>query len=198
MGDGDLLPDGYEQNGGPTGYTGYTGYTGPGVGATGPTGFTGYTGTRGATGFTGYTGPTGFTGYTGVTGPTGPQGETGYTGDTGPNDLTVYLNVTQKANPIIWVDTALTVGGVATFHPTDDNTGTGNSLFSDIFGLSVSSDLNSANAIDIPMCSLKTATAGFKTITVNAIVGQAVGAGGGDSVAFAPDGTSVHIVLIGQ
>lgn len=115
MSDGELLPDGYSDDGGGGG-GGVTGPTGPSgaIGATGPTGFTGFTGPLGPTGFTGFTGPGNFTGPTGPTGFTGPGNFTGFTGPTGFTGFTGPAGTGDVVGPAGATSTAIALFNTTT------------------------------------------------------------------------------------
>lgn len=110
---------------------------------------------------------------------------------------TVYQNQTIKLTSKIWNGVATTAGGVATFFPTDDNLITGNALFTNIYAAQVTASANVATAITVPVASVQLIAANKKSVTTNAIVGRNLVALG-DTVAFAPDGTTVYLTLIGD
>jgi len=111
---------------------------------------------------------------------------------------TIYQNQTIKTAPKIWTGSATTTTGVATFFPTSDNTGTGTALFTNIYSVQVTANTNTASAIAVPVASVKLIAADKRSITANAITGQNVGILGAASVAFAPNGTVLNMVIVGD
>lgn len=86
---------------------------------------------------------------------------------------------------------------MATFNPTDDNTGGGNALFTNIYAVLVSAAADTATATDVPIASIKAIAANKKSITVNVVDGVVLGALGA-TMAFSADGTNVHMTIIGD
>lgn len=96
---------------------------------------------------------------------------------------------------LIWMATAVTSGGVATFHPTLDGTAGGQACFSVIAMICHSATLNTSTATDMPFTSTKTIAT--DTITVNCMVGTVLGILG-PTVTGAPDGTVVTLMVWGK
>lgn len=113
------------------------------------------------------------------------------------NTTLIYQNQTIKSTAKIWTGQATTTSGVATFNPTDDNTGSGNALFTNIYSVQATALANTASAVAVPVASIKTISSDKKTITVNIIKGTDLVATGATTV-FAPDGTVVSMVIVGD
>lgn len=96
---------------------------------------------------------------------------------------------------LIWMATAVTVGGVATFHPTLDGTSGGPPCFSVIAMICHSATLDTTVATSMPLTSTKSVA--IDTITVNCVVG-AILAVVGATVIPAPDGTVVSLMVWGR
>lgn len=110
---------------------------------------------------------------------------------------TIYQNQTAKAGTIIWNGSATTTGGVATFNPTDDNTGAGNALFQNVYSILVSASSNTGTVTSVPVASVKLLAADKKSLTVNCIDGVVLAALGA-TVEFSADGTTVYCTIIGD
>lgn len=111
--------------------------------------------------------------------------------------ISVYQNQNLKASPRIWNGMATTVGGVATFYPTDNNLGTGNALFTNIYAVQVSAANNTSSIIQSPNASIKLIAADKKSVTVNVGVGVNLVVLSATLV-FAPDGTVVYLTIFGD
>lgn len=96
----------------------------------------------------------------------------------------------------LWIGHGTTVGGEASFFPTEDGTAQGAALFSKIelvlFGGEEASGLVTAQ----PLTALKSVAADRKTVIAHAGVGTVLGLLGATLV-NAPDGTIVHCLVIG-
>lgn len=96
----------------------------------------------------------------------------------------------------IWVGTATTTGGVATFNPTSDGTGSGAPLFSNIIVVTHGGETNTGTMTNAPVTSLKAIAADRKSVTVNCFTGTVLGILGA-TILGAPDGSNVHCVIMG-
>lgn len=96
-----------------------------------------------------------------------------------------------------WFGTALTVSGVATFYPTDDGTGSGSPLFTNIAIALVGAKGNVTAATDAPLTSIKLIAADRKSITVNCVTGVVLVAAAA-TLQAAPDGTAVNCMVWGD
>jgi len=97
----------------------------------------------------------------------------------------------------MWTDAQTTVGGVVTFYPTDDGTGSGNPLFAVIDAVQLTPELNTGSISAVPFCAVKTVSADRKTIIANVGSGTVLGVLGATVVAV-PDGTKVHALVLGH
>jgi len=113
-------------------------------------------------------------------------------------NLTLPMEFGSPVKMMMWVGTATTTGGVATFNPTSDGTGAGAAMFNTISYVLASARTNTGVAIAVPIASVKLVSADKKTVTVNAVIGTTLLALGTASVVFAPDGTQVDIMIIGS
>ncbi len=110
---------------------------------------------------------------------------------------TIFQNQLIKTAKI-WSGTALTVGGVATFYPTDNNLVSGNALFVNFYSVHATAERNVSSAISVPKASLKSISMDKKTITINVVNGILLSLLGLNSEVFAPDGIVVHLTIIGD
>lgn len=122
------------------------------------------------------------------------------TGQTAWGDAySVYNGTSVVTNPIMWMGSATTTTGVATFFPTSDGTGSGTALFpTSITASSAIPTTNTSTATSFPFASIKVIAADRKTITVNVGVGVASVGSGSASATTAPDGTVVTLILWGN
>ena len=104
----------------------------------------------------------------------------------------VYVGAEEKSGVILWTGTATTVDGVATFYLTDDGLASGNAIFANVFSIQASAEKNTADAKAAPFASIKSLSADRKTLSVNAVVSNTEGG------SFAPDGTKVYVLVIGD
>jgi len=111
---------------------------------------------------------------------------------------TLYQNQNIKTATKIWTGSATTTSGVATFTPTDDNTASGNALFTNIYSVQATAQNNTGTAINVPSAAIKLIAANKKSITVNVVTGQNIGILGAASAVFAADGTVVTIQIVGD
>lgn len=95
-----------------------------------------------------------------------------------------------------WVDTQVTVGGIATFYPTDDGTAAGSALFSQIQAVQFTAELDTGTATAVPIGALKAVSADHKTVTANVITGTVLSILGA-TVLAAPDGIKTHCHITG-
>lgn len=109
----------------------------------------------------------------------------------------IYNETAIRSGIIIWSGSAVTVNGVATFFPSSDGTSGGTALFTNIFTLQPTSERNTSNAIDVPFYGIKSISADKKTITVN-VVNATTLIALGSTLVFAPDGTKVYLIIIGN
>ncbi len=109
----------------------------------------------------------------------------------------VFNNQNSKRSVKIWTGQATTTSGVATFYPTDNNNSNGNAFFTNIYTTIATAETNTGTATSVPQASVKAIGADKKSVTVNAVDGTILGALGATSV-FAPDGTNVHLTIIGD
>lgn len=160
-------------------------------------------GTPGPQGPAGATGPQGPTGATGPQGPKGPKGDTGETGSTGaqgtqgePGAL-FYSGAsgTPVEDVIVRFFTGTTLSGEATFNLTDDGTPSGDQLFSSVLYAVPVAVRNTSTAIQVPVASIKTKTT--TQVTVNVILGVTISLLVTPTVAFAPNGTTVELMVVG-
>ena len=94
----------------------------------------------------------------------------------------------------VWAGNTTTVGGVATFHITDDQTGTGTKYFNTIKAISLCPVANVSVATTVPAASVKALA--NPTLTVNVVSGTVLGVLGATTV-FVPDGTVVYCTVWG-
>jgi len=113
------------------------------------------------------------------------------------SSVSFYQNQTLKANPRVWTAVTTTVGGVATFFPTDTNTAGGNALFTNIYAVQATAANNTSVIIQSPNASVKLISADKKTITVNVGVGVNLLVLA-PTLTFAPDGTVVYLTVFGD
>ncbi len=99
----------------------------------------------------------------------------------------VYLFQNLQTNVKIWTGEATTIGGVATFFPTSDNTSEGTAIFTTIFSIHATSINNTNTIISIGSCEVKEVSVGNQTITVNCINGAG----------FVPDGRTIYLTIMG-
>lgn len=106
--------------------------------------------------------------------------------------------VSYPGGGLIWTGIAHTVGGTATFYPTDDGTPTGTPLFSAIDTIQVTPSRNVSKAIFVPLASVKSVSLDFSTIVANVVQGDTlIGGVGGNTLQFADDQILVYALVIG-
>ena len=129
------------------------------------------------------------------------QGGTGATtaaaARTNLSAATVYQNQNIKTTAKIWTASATTSSGVATFNPTDDNTGSGNAIFTNIYSIQAIAANNTGTATSVPLASIKLLSADKKSLTINVIKGTVLSVLG-STIVTAPDDTSVYVTIIGD
>lgn len=97
----------------------------------------------------------------------------------------------------LWGSTAPTVGGLATFYPTDDGTPEGLPIFTGLSpAVSLTAEMDTTKASSTPFASVKKIAPDKRSIVVNVAVGATMVATG-DTLLPAPDGTVVHCFIIG-
>ena len=79
----------------------------------------------------------------------------------------VYLETAEKSGAILWMGTATTVGGVATFYLTDDGLETGNAIFANVFSIQASAEKDTADYAAVPFTGIKSLSSDRKTLSVN-------------------------------
>lgn len=109
----------------------------------------------------------------------------------------IYQNQNKKEGSLIWTESATTTNGVATFNPTNDNTASGNAIFTNIYSVLVSASSNTSTATSVPVASIKLVSADKKTITMNCINGIVLAILGA-TTQFSADGTTVYCTIIGD
>lgn len=112
------------------------------------------------------------------------------------------VTVTSENNLVKFYGKSTTTSGVATFNITTNGIATGPSIYTDLASTNrvVSAEANTSTLIQIPVASIKAASG--KIITVNAITGisQVISILGLTlvTVAFAPNGTLIHLWVAGS
>ncbi len=96
-----------------------------------------------------------------------------------------------------WFGTATTVGGIATFYPTDDGSASGNPLFVHILLVLPGATLDTTAPTAAPLTSLKAISGDRKSITVNCVTGIVLLAAAA-TLQAAPDGTVVNCMIWGD
>lgn len=81
----------------------------------------------------------------------------------------VYLGTVEKSGAILWMGTATTVGGVATFYLTDDGLETGNAVFANVFSIQVTAEKDTADYAAVPFVGIKSLSSDKKTLSVNVV-----------------------------
>lgn len=105
---------------------------------------------------------------------------------------------TKVTKPIVFVGTAVAnASGVATFELTDDGTATGTALFTNIYSVNCTAELNSADIAVIPFATKKAITTG-KTLTINVLESAAVGILGDQGLELDTNGATVSVTVIGD
>lgn len=104
----------------------------------------------------------------------------------------VYLAIAEKSGVILWTGTAFTTSGVATLYLTDDGTAIGAALFTNIFSIQATAEANTVEAEQVPLANIKSLSGDKKTLLINVIVPAA------PKSIFAPDGTKIHVTVIGD
>jgi len=102
----------------------------------------------------------------------------------------------RMGNLLLWAGTATVAGGVASVNPTEDGTPNGAAVFGTVIAVVVSGEANTGVLSAAPVGSLKTVSADRKTVTVNVMTGTVLGILGA-TILPAPDGTKVHVVVVG-
>ena len=93
--------------------------------------------------------------------------------------------------------TDTTSSGQATFNITDDETSSGNAIFSNITGISALALRDTTTAIQFLFCSLKSISSDKKQIVINVGSGTSL-ISLGNTVIDAPDGTTVYLTVFGN
>lgn len=115
----------------------------------------------------------------------------------GSQAASVYQNQTLKTNIRIWTGQATTTSGIASFFPTSDNTSGGTALFTNIYSVHATGEINTSTASSAVTASIKAIAGDKRTVTVNAISGLVLGVLGATTI-FASNGTNVHLTIIGD
>jgi hypothetical protein len=92
-----------------------------------------------------------------------------------------------------WIDVEPSINGTATFNPVGDD---GLPLFSQIFSVQFTAELNTGNFTAVPVCALKSISQDLSTIVANVITPTILGLLGATAVA-APDGVKIHCLVMG-
>ena len=96
----------------------------------------------------------------------------------------------------LWIGDAMTSGGVATFYPTADGTAAGMPCFSSIAAAFPAAELATGTMTAVPHATLKAVAGDLKSVTVNCSTATVLGVLGATALA-APDGTLVHLLILG-
>lgn len=100
-----------------------------------------------------------------------------------------------------WTGKSVTTNGVARFFLTDDGTINGQALYTTINSIIATSNLDVADPVQVPICSVKSISADLKTIDVNVISGTnitVIGSGLRPSMVFVPTNAIVFLLVAGQ
>lgn len=119
-------------------------------------------------------------------------------GLTNPSVASIYQNQNKKSNVRIWTGQAATGGaGVeATFNPTSDNTATGTALFTNIYAVIATAQIDTPTATTVSLASVKAISPDKRTITVSAVSGIVLVALG--ATMELDTAVTVHLVVIGD
>ena len=104
----------------------------------------------------------------------------------------IYLETAEKSGVILWMGSATTTNGVATFYPTDDGTISGTALFTNIFSVQAVAEKDTIDPEEVPVVSIKSLSGDNKTLTINVIIAAA------PKTIFTPDLTKVDVIIIGN
>jgi len=96
----------------------------------------------------------------------------------------------------LWTGLAYTVGGVATFYPTDDGTAAGAPLFSEIDSVQLTAWLDTDKATFVPLASLRSISLDLSTVQANVVRGVTLAALG-DTIEFVGDQIPVYALIVG-
>jgi hypothetical protein len=108
----------------------------------------------------------------------------------------IYNGSNSIVNTKIWVGTATTNSGTATFYPTIDGTSNTASAFNSIIFASAMATNNTTSAINVPICGLKTISGDRRTLVFNVVQGNGVLLGG-NSMVFSGNGLAVNCFILG-
>lgn len=114
----------------------------------------------------------------------------------------VYLETAEKSEVILWTGSAVTTAGLATVYLTDNGLETGNAIFTNIFSIQATAEpapgasmrpmAPGGNAEAVPLTGVHSLSADKKTLSVEVIVAAS------PKALFAPDGTAVYILVVGD
>ncbi len=90
--------------------------------------------------------------------------------------------------------TVITSNGTARAILTADGTISGSALFGSVLSYTATATANTTNAVQSPLCSLKSISTDLKTIVFNVVVGSS---GFSSTAQFAPNGIPVNIFVVG-
>ena len=129
--------------------------------------------------------------------PTGSDSSDMYLNGSGSFEkIITYYSGSTLVKPNIQYDwRSTTTSGVATFNPTNS---LGQPIFTKIDSIQFTAELNTSTATAVPLVSIKQFVSPFTVLTANVIVGQTLGLFGGNTVAFAPNGTVVRVTIKGS
>lgn len=96
-----------------------------------------------------------------------------------------------------WFGTATSIGGIATFYPTDDGSPSGNPLFLDILLVLPGAALDTTTPTAVPLTSVKAIAGDRKSVTINTVTGVVLIAAAA-TLQLAPDGTVVNCMVWGD
>lgn len=113
---------------------------------------------------------------------------------------TAYTRTVSVTGVVLYVDSASTTSGVATFFPTSTGLVGGTALFSTIYSVQATARASAITAITVPFCSVNSISADKKIIKVNAIKGITIAppAVGAATTTFVPNGTIIYLTIIGK
>jgi len=93
-----------------------------------------------------------------------------------------------------WSDVQAAAGGTATFSPTSNE---GAALFSHIYAVQFTAQVNTNLPIGVALCGLKSISADRKTVVANVVIGTTL-LSLGATLLGASDGTLVHCFIMGD
>lgn len=132
-------------------------------------------------------------------GPKGDPGPPGKDGAPGPAAAQYYGMTMTTAKMFIGGGT--TTNGVATIYLTQNGTATGAAIFTKKPLIFPSAEYNASTATDAPAPSIKSLSADFKTLTLQASRGASVSLLGLTTLStsqYVPNGTVINVFAIGE